>query len=199
LYAVIAMNQICLVRHGETDANRNMIVQGRIDNPLNANGIAQAEAVARHFLKEHEAFDMVVSSPLVRASETARIIARDLAIATPVEYDPGFIERDFGAWDGRKIDADYAASVIGNRIPRMERHEVLEARVNTALRELCQRHPGKRILVVTHSHVIKAMLVTHLPPSVFHYASYLSNCSANHLVFDGANFTVVDFNVDTQQ
>lgn len=191
------MNLVCLVRHGETDANKNMIVQGRIDNPLNATGVAQAEGVARHFSTRGEIYDVIVASPLARAAATARIIARELGYAGDVELDPGFLERDFGAWDGRKIDDDYAGAVRENRIPRMERHEVLEARVFAALRALCLRHPGKRILLVTHSHVIKAVLVRLLPATEFNYASYLANCSANHVAFDGGTFTVIDYNQKT--
>jgi len=190
------MNLVCMVRHGETDANRNMIVQGRIDNPLNERGVAQAEAIAASFSAKGEAFDVVVSSPLRRAKATAEIIAARLGLA--VELDPGFLERDFGDHDGKPIDADYARAVIENRIPRMERHEVLEERVFAALAALCARHPDKRILIVAHSHVIKAVLVRLLPKSEFHYASYLANCSANHLECRDGVFRVLDYNQTTQ-
>jgi len=186
-----------MVRHGETDANRNMIVQGRIDNPLNEKGVAQANAIAASFIAKGEVFDIVVSSPLKRAQATAAIIAARLGHPA-VELDPGFLERDFGDHDGKPIDADYARAVIENRIPRMERHEVLEKRVFSALTALCARHPGKRILIVAHSHVIKAVLVSLLPPTEFHYASYLANCSANHLEFKDGIFRVLDYNQTTQ-
>ena len=188
------MNLICMVRHGETDANKNMIVQGRIDNPLNAKGMAQAEAIAAAFSASGETYDVIVASPLKRAAATARVIADKLGRIGEIELDPGFLERDFGEFDGHAINPDYARMVIENRIPKMEKHEVLEARVFAALLALCERHPGKRILLVTHSHVIKAVLVRLLPPSEFNYASYLANCSMHHLSYADGAFKVIDFN-----
>jgi len=183
-----------MVRHGETDANKNMIVQGRIDNPLNAKGMVQAEAIAAAFSASGETYDVIVSSPLKRAAATARVIAKNLGHSEDIELDPGFLERDFGEFDGHAINPDYARMVIENRIPRMEKHEVLETRVFAALAALCERHPGKRILLVTHSHVIKAVLVRLLPSSEFNYASYLANCSMNHLTYENGVLRVVDFN-----
>ena len=188
------MNLICMVRHGETDANKNMIVQGRIDNPLNAKGMAQAEAIAAAFSASGETYDVIVASPLKRAAATARVIADKLGRIGEIELDPGFLERDFGEFDGHAINPDYARMVIENRIPKMEKHEVLEARVFAALLALCERHPGKRILLVTHSHVIKAVLVRLLPPSEFNYASYLANCSMHHIACEDGAFRVVDYN-----
>ncbi len=192
------MNLICMVRHGETDANKNYIVQGRIDNPLNSQGIDQARRIAAMFRAQGETFDVIAASPLSRAEATAKIIAKDLEFAGAIEPDPGFLERDFGDYDGQKINADYAVKVIENRIPRMEKHEILEERVLSALKSLCDRHPGKRILVVTHSHVIKSMLVKLLPKEEFHYASYLGNCSANYFVYENGEFRVLRYNQTTQ-
>ncbi|MFH0993121.1 MAG: histidine phosphatase family protein [bacterium] len=191
------MNHICMVRHGETDANKNYIVQGRIDNPLNAAGISQAHRIAARFVALGETYDVIAASPLERADATAKIIANDLGFIGAIESDPGFIERDFGDYDGQQINADYAVKVIENRIPRMEKHEILEQRVLSALTALCNHHPGKRILVVTHSHVIKSMLVKCLPAAEFHYASYLGNGSANYFIYENDHFCVVAYNQTT--
>ncbi|HOW38587.1 MAG TPA: phosphoglycerate mutase family protein, partial [Bacillota bacterium] len=64
------MNTICLMRHGETDANKKFIVQGRMDNPLNDYGRFQAKRTGEYLVRNHEEFDLVVSSPLKRAYET---------------------------------------------------------------------------------------------------------------------------------
>ena len=89
---------LCL-RHGATDWNQRGLFQGRTDNSLNADGIAQAHEAARRL--QGLSIDHVVSSPLVRASETAEIIAR--RFAKPVAIDEGIIECDFGSLEGRSI------------------------------------------------------------------------------------------------
>jgi len=66
--------------------------------------------------------------------------------------------------------------------------------VEAALRGICEDHPGKRILAVVHSHVIKSVLVRLLPG--FRYSSYLFNCSLNFLSYENGVFTVLAHNVN---
>ncbi len=87
------------VRHGVTDWNREGRFQGRTDVPLNDEGIAQAQAAARRL--QTVPFDFIVSSPLVRAAKTAKIIAATSSRPTIVEAD--LIECDFGSFEGRPI------------------------------------------------------------------------------------------------
>ena len=89
---------ICL-RHGATDWNREGRFQGRTDNPINDEGIAQAFAAARRIQKLR--IDRVVSSPLRRARKTAEIIAA--ASAAPVVIDEDIIEIDYGSLEGQVI------------------------------------------------------------------------------------------------
>jgi broad specificity phosphatase PhoE len=89
---------LCL-RHGATDWNRQGRFQGRTDNPLNDDGIAQAHAAAKRL--QHTPLDYIVSSPLVRALTTAEIVAS--ASSKPVSVDDGIIECDFGSLEGRSI------------------------------------------------------------------------------------------------
>ena len=89
---------ICL-RHGATDWNRLGLFQGRTDNPLNDDGIAQAHAAAEK-LQTIE-LTHVVSSPLLRAAQTAEIIASRASKA--VTLDHGLIELDFGSFEGRPV------------------------------------------------------------------------------------------------
>lgn len=89
---------ICL-RHGATDWNRLGLFQGRTDNPLNDDGIAQAHAAAEKL--RTVALAQVVSSPLLRAVQTAEIIA-NIASRT-VTLDRGLIELDFGSFEGQPV------------------------------------------------------------------------------------------------
>lgn len=87
-----------LVRHGETDWNREKRFQSRTDVPLNETGLAQAQAMHLEFQKRHLDFDLALSSPLSRAKDTAKIILQ--GSDTPLYIEPLFIELDFGEMEG---------------------------------------------------------------------------------------------------
>ncbi|MBN2504736.1 MAG: histidine phosphatase family protein [Bacilli bacterium] len=188
------MNELILVRHGETDQNRDFIVQGRIDNPLNDTGITQAKKTGAYLKAKNTNFDLVFSSPLIRAVDTAKLIAEVMDFSQSVIIDKNFIERNFGDFDGHKITSEYAAMIKEESIPNMEKHQDLERRVFEALKSVCQTYPDKRILIVTHSHVIKALLVRLVPE--FTYTSYLANCSVNYLHYSQGDFSVLKYNVN---
>ena len=87
---------ITFVRHGQTAINRDGRLQGRLDARLSDTGVAQAGALAAGL--EHDPVIRVVSSPLLRARETAAAIAA--AHGLEVETDERLIELDYGEWDG---------------------------------------------------------------------------------------------------
>ncbi len=90
-------SHICIVRHGETDWNKNGILQGWLDVPINALGRQQAHALAQAMAGA--GFCRVWCSPLVRARETAEIVAHQLQLAPPLQH-PGLKEKNFGAVQG---------------------------------------------------------------------------------------------------
>ena len=103
---------ILLVRHGETEWNRERRNQGRFDSPLTARGIAQARAIGRLLRALPEAASVqIVASPQGRAGHTARIIREELAgvgATVPARGDDRLRELTLGAWDGltyRQIEA----------------------------------------------------------------------------------------------
>jgi uncharacterized phosphatase len=85
------------IRHGQTDWNRDDKLQGSSDIPLNELGRQQAREAAA--LLAPGGWQVVVSSPLRRARETAEIIAAELGIELGPSY-PGFVERDYGSLEG---------------------------------------------------------------------------------------------------
>src|SRR5690606_21892304 len=91
---------LALVRHGRTEWNRQRRMQGRADVPLDDHGRAQADAVGQ--LLSRAVWSVVVSSPLQRAAETARIIGARLGVVEPVT-DPRLIERDYGVAEGLPV------------------------------------------------------------------------------------------------
>lgn len=147
------MTDLVLVRHGETDWNRTNRVQGLSDIPLNDTGRDQARRAGHRLAADH--FDAVVSSPLSRAAETARIIAAEIGVPD-VELVDALVERNYGEAEGLtgpEIDARFGGVVHA----RETREEVL-ARAKPALLALAERHPGQRVLVVSHGGVIGTLV-----------------------------------------
>ena len=92
---------ILLVRHGETEWNRERRIQGRFDSPLTERGVAQAHAIGRLVQKLPEATSArIVASPLGRATRTAEIIARHLLARPEPTIDDRLREVSAGSWDG---------------------------------------------------------------------------------------------------
>ena len=90
---------IVLARHGQTEANRDGLLVGRVDPPLTALGFEQAARLAEALAGSGA--DRVVASPLARTRTTAEAIATRLGLE--VETDERLIEMDYGAWDGTPI------------------------------------------------------------------------------------------------
>jgi broad specificity phosphatase PhoE len=91
---------IYLIRHGQTEWNRDRIFRGHKDLPLSKEGKIQAAKTAR-WLRERD-ISVVYSSPLVRAFETASVIAAECRC--PVVKEEGIIDLDFGDWEGNTFD-----------------------------------------------------------------------------------------------
>lgn len=89
-------HRLFLVRHGQAQGNRHGAFLGRTDDPLTADGIDQAKALAARIASE--SVDIVVASPLERASHTARILTEGREL--PLSLDARLVEQDYGTWDG---------------------------------------------------------------------------------------------------
>lgn len=91
--------RLYLVRHGQTDLNREGRFRGLADAPLNEAGRAEAAAAAR--LLRGRDIELILTSPVPRSVQTAEAIAE--ATGAPVEVDPGFTDVDYGRWQGLTI------------------------------------------------------------------------------------------------
>lgn len=89
-----------LTRHGETDWNCLRKLQRQLDSPLTPRGIEQAHKISRHI--EFNSIDCIVTSPIGRAFETARLCNKMMKKSMVVHQ--GLIERDFGDWQGKLFD-----------------------------------------------------------------------------------------------
>ena len=90
-----------IVRHGETRLNVEAVLQGRLDEPINQSGRDLAAITGQNMRGIH--FDACISSPLVRAYETAEIILRESGNDIPIATDDRLQEMAFGVWEGRKL------------------------------------------------------------------------------------------------
>ncbi|MCW2965173.1 MAG: histidine phosphatase family protein [Actinomycetia bacterium] len=158
------MTVILLARHGETDWNNERRWQGHEDRPLNDVGREQARELADTLADR--AIDVVYSSDLARAHETALIVADRLGL--PVEVDAGLREVDVGDWSGRVHSEIEGVDPEGYRRWQEggkgwsggESYEEMGERVVAAVLRLAARHPGQTLLLVTHGGSIRACRAT---------------------------------------
>jgi broad specificity phosphatase PhoE len=136
----VAVTTLLFVRHGETDWNAEGRLQGHTDRPLNDVGRRQAKAVAERLAGEGA--DAVYASDLSRAKETAEIIGEQLGLT--VVIDPDLREKNWGNWEGLTGDERVFVEYVG------EATIDHRTRVLAAVDRIVQRHPGQRIVVVTH-------------------------------------------------
>ena len=143
--------EIALVRHGQTDFNRDGKLQGTSDIPLNETGIAQAHTAAR--LLADDRWDAVVSSPLERAAVTADIIAATLGLEVGGRY-ASLIERAYGEAEG--LTKEQAVERFGNDWPGEEDFDDLQRRAVAAVDDVAERNPVDALVIVTHGTFIRA-------------------------------------------
>lgn len=179
--------KIVLVRHGKTDWNTSARFQGHTDIPLNDYGIEQAKKTALR-LKNWDA-QLIVTSPLSRAMDTAKAIAGEQKCAlTPVPMS-GLSEVYFGDWEGARVadieKQDKPALDAWHRdgffcIPNgAETWDNIYSRVHKVT-EHCVNTPEERIIVVAHGGILRAVMVDLVkidPHIAWHLSLY--NCSVS--------------------
>ncbi|WP_072314402.1 histidine phosphatase family protein [Agrococcus sp. Marseille-P2731] len=143
--------EIALVRHGQTDYNRDGRLQGSSDIPLNETGIAQALTAAR--LLADEPWDAVASSTLQRAMVTADIIAAELGLDVAGRY-ASLIERAYGEAEG--LTKEEAVARFGDEWPGEESFEDLQRRAVAAVDEVAAANPVGGLVIVAHGTFIRA-------------------------------------------
>jgi broad specificity phosphatase PhoE len=151
---------LLLVRHGETDWNRDGRWQGHSDTQLNDVGRRQAARLG----DELNGVDVVYASDLARARETAEILAERLGL--DVEVDGRLRERGFGAWEGKtrpEIEAEFGEALArwrageGPGADDAEPFADFAARVKSFLDDVLARHPDETVLVVAHGGSIRVI------------------------------------------
>jgi len=160
------MTCIILVRHGQTEWNREERFRGLADVPLNETGLAQAEATGRRIAAAWHV-SAVYSSPLSRALKTAEAIAHHFNL--PVQAHPLLADINYGEWQGLSpkevkvkwpaiLDTWYHSPGMAE-IPGGESLNSVRARGLSTARELADIHPGQTLVLVGHTVINRAILL----------------------------------------
>ena len=187
--------KILLVRHGETDFNKNKLIQGHSDIVLNETGKEQAINAGQKITNFD--IDAVFSSPLKRALETARLMLDNsnnsqnerLDLVT----DSRLIEKYFGDFEGLTFDEYFKALDTGSNLETIEQEENVYKRAHSFFLDKYKDYNNKTILVVCHGALIRIFLrELGLYPET---RELIKNTALNILRFDGSDFVLEKFNI----
>lgn len=173
-----------IVRHGQTEENKQMILQGHMPGILTDEGIKQVTETAEKLAKMDIRFSCVVASDLKRAMDSAKIIADKLGIEViPMEI---LRERDWGIYTGLTVEEARKTYRINGKwvFPdkSAETEEGIRNRANDALQKLKELYPTQNVIVVTHGQFARNLFAAH------------NNCNYREITsFANAEIRTLDF------
>lgn len=191
--------RFCLVRHGETDWNAQRRLQGHTDIDLNLRGIAQAEQMARALKKINLQFDVLYTSDLQRAANTAKEIER--LFNTSALVSSALRERHLGALQGLtmgeapklepKLWRSHLDRNLNEELRGGESIIQFSSRIKEALDQILQQNIGKTILIVSHGGALDMMYRLASSQSLdSEKAVAVPNASLNWISHDGQSWKV---------
>lgn len=185
------MTMIGLIRHGSTAWNKEGRIQGHTNNPLDEEGQRQAAAIAERLSREK--WDYIYSSDLLRAVQTAEVIAGRLGLPLSGQL-PGMREMYGGMIEGtteservERWGSGWRSMDVG-----LESDESGQQRGSQAIEEVAARHPGKRILIVSHGAILRSSLRRLVPG--LDVSKFLDNTSITHIVKGDSAWTCELYN-----
>jgi probable phosphoglycerate mutase len=196
--------ELILIRHGQTEGNLRRLLVGRTDMPLDDVGRRQAAATADFAAASYQP-DLIVSSPLVRARDTAERIGSRIGL--PVEIEPGLVELDFGDVEGWAIeealtDHPHMAEVLLDpnggdySWPNGEMLGDFHRRVAGCFAVLAERHRGHHVIVVTHGGVIGSYYAQIDGRNPNDFTGYhFDNCSVTRVEIAGGAPRILETNL----
>jgi len=153
------MIRLLIVRHGETNSNKEKRIQGHSNENINKKGISQMKRLVPYL--KNKKIDLIISSDLTRAKESAKILAKELDI-NDMKYYKIVREKNNGAFTGKKaIEIDWE-SIKGTfetrKAPDGESLKEVLKRTKLFLRILKRKYQKKNILLVSHGTFIKILV-----------------------------------------
>lgn len=158
-----------VMRHGQTVWNQELRFQGQLDSQLTDKGREDSKKTARELV--NQSIDIIVSSPLGRAQQTAQICAKEFSkdqassSITPIFVD-ALAERHLGAWQGEKISTletkpqyhEFFHHFTEAKPQGGESAKGCAARMHQSLIQLAKSYVSKKVLVVTHGEAMRCLL-----------------------------------------
>ena len=182
-----------LLRHGQTDWNINFLLQGVTDIPMNQTGIEQVKLAAQAIRAED--WDVVLTSPLSRARQTAEIIASQHGYTEIIEQEL-LIERSFGEAEGLSHEQWRAKYSNLDVIPGGESRTQLAERSMLLLETISQELAGKRVLAVSHGALIRALIAIASNNALPRAGERLGNASLNVVKHIDNSWQVVNYSLE---
>lgn len=179
-----------MIRHGETNWNKEKRIQGKTDIPLNETGKSQA-GVCWEAAKRFEP-TVLITSPLVRAKVTAEIINQHIGL--PLHEMRAFVERSYGDAEGMTIEDRNRYFPDRDHIPNVESFDELKARGMKGLKEVCENYPNERVLIVSHGALINALLSVISEGKLGTGITFLENTSITKFSCENDVWRVIDYN-----
>ncbi|NIX15823.1 MAG: histidine phosphatase family protein [Candidatus Dadabacteria bacterium] len=194
------MNLI-LIRHGETEWNKQGLCQGKSDINLSEFGKVQATHLSQS-LKDHQ-IDSIYSSNLKRAYETAELIAENHGVN--VEVEDGLREMDQGDFEGKpfvklrethgEVLQSWRADPANFRIPNGETLQEVQDRAFNAINNISINNEGKTVLIVSHNFTIITLLCKFQGTSLDDFYKYKISETSKHIInFKDDRYTIETFN-----
>ena len=182
-----------LMRHGQTDWNIELKLQGISDIPLNQTGISQAQAASEKINATD--WDIILASPLSRARDTAGFIAHKTGL--DVVLVPDLVERSFGSAEGLSHAQWRELYEKQIEIPGIETMEELSKRARSLLDLVSTHYDGKRVLAVSHGSYIRTVLKIASKNEFPKDHDRLGNVSLSILRNQDGIWSVTDYNPDS--
>jgi uncharacterized phosphatase len=182
-----------LLRHGQTDWNIEFLLQGVTDIPMNETGIEQIKMAAKAIKAED--WDIVLTSPLSRARQTAEIIADHVGFPKIVEKEL-LIERSFGEAEGLSHEQWRARYSNLDEIPGGESRSQLAARSKLLLDTVAAELMGKKVLAISHGALIRSLLATVSNNELPRDGERLGNASLNVVSHFESTWKVVNYSLE---
>ena len=182
-----------LLRHGQTDWNINFLLQGVTDIPMNQTGIEQVKLAAQAIRAED--WDVVLTSPLSRARQTAEIIASQHGYTEIIEQEL-LIERSFGEAEGLSHEQWRAKYSNLDVIPGGESRTQLADRSKLLLETISKELAGKRVLAISHGALIRALIAIASNNELPRDGERLGNASLNVVKHIDNSWQVVNYSLE---
>lgn len=199
------MTTLILIRHGESQANRQSLFAGHLNVDLTENGLAQAQKTAE-YIAESYMVDAIYASDLLRAYKTGKAIAERFGLSViPCEQ---LREIRAGKWQGERFDAlsekypedfrPWLVDIGNSRCTDGESVKELGGRILSAVTDIAKKNDGKTVLIATHAtpiRVLQCMIGGHSFDEMQNIP-WVSNCSVTEICYDNGRWELVKIGYD---